>query len=169
MGFGKDGKGVIIREIVDITVGALADNSCIKQTAGGLGSDLNEDFRLIKTEYYIHANGWQAGEGPVYVGVANNELTTTEIAESLTISGPQDRSDRLNEEKATRATWLFGSINASDAYRTPEGTPPQEKSLRWTFTAGDGWTWFAHNNSGGTLTTGLVIRIIAKHFGVWVT
>lgn len=169
MGFGKDGKGAIIMENAQIALSTLADATAIKQTSGGIGGNLQEDFRILKTEYSVFVEGGTQGEGPITIGLADNELSVAEIAECLDLNGPVDRNDRDGNEKATRPVWELVSLNAGDVDNFSDIVQRMEKKFRWTFSDAEGWTWFAYNDSGGTLTTGVIVRIRAKHFGVWVT
>lgn len=167
MGFGKDGKGVIIRENTSITLGTLANGAAIKATGGQLA--ITEDFRIIKTEYLISFEGKTADENIITIGLADNELSVTEIAECLAVDGPLDRNDHLKNEQVMRPVWELAQLGAGTNGVIPDTGLPGERNLRWTFSDTDGWTWFAYNESGAALTTGTVVRIRAKHFGVWVT
>lgn len=168
MGFGKDGKGAIIYENAQIALSTLADAAAIKQTSGGIGGNLGEDFRILKTEYSVFVEGFTNDEGPITFGIADNELSVTEIAETLNLLGPLARNDRDGQEKSERAVFEYGQVMANSSVQG--GVEPRhEKTPRWTFSDTDGWTWFAYNDSGAALTTGTILRIRAKHFGVWVT
>ncbi len=174
MGFGKDGKGVIMRESATITVGALASGAVVKHTGGV--SLQTTSFRILKTEYFISQNAAFAAEGDeVIIGIANGALSTAEIAASVTNNGPGDRNDTPEADVSERAVFLVGpQIKETQTATTGYGEPmpnngmPMEFSLRWTFTPTEGWDWFAFNPLSGALTTGAVFLITAKHFGVWV-
>ncbi len=165
MGFGKDGKGAIIYEKNIITLGALA-NATTKKADGQIA--LTEDFRLIKSEIMVVAQGVAAGDAPLCFGIADNELTEAEIAEVMEQSGPVDKNDNLRSERAMRPVWPLMYLGDGDEADVPQDGI-YEKVLRWTFSDADGWVFFIHNDTGGALTTGAVVRFRAKHFGVWVT
>lgn len=166
-GFGKDGKGVILNERAVITLGALG-SSVTKKSDSQL--TFGEDFRLIKSEYWVAYEGLTAGETPIIIGIADNELSVTEIAECLA-AAPVDRNDNLGNEQAHRPVFPFAVIpDHNDGIRGALNNGKAiEKTLRWTFSDTEGFTLFAHNDTGATLTTGGIIRIRAKHYGVWVT
>lgn len=169
MGFGKDGDGAIIYENVQIALSTLADSAAIKQTSGGVGSSLEEDFRVFKTEYDIHIEGG-ADEDFVTIGICDNELSVTEIAETLNLNGPVDRNDRDSVEKSERAVFEFGhKRGAGDDGEKFVPRMSHSWGKGWTFSDTDGWAWFAYNDSGAALPTGTIIRIRAKHFGKWLT
>ncbi len=167
MGFGKDGKGQIIHELDTITLGTLASATALLADGGGVS--MADDFRILKTEYYVGLNETiAAGDGPIFFGICDGELTITEIAEQLNQTGPLNRNDNARSEQAMRPIWLlevFGpnSEQGQGNWRKGECKP------RWTFSNPEGWNWFAFNQSGGVLVTGNVLRFRAKSFGVWVS
>ncbi len=169
MGFGKDGKGAIIRENVTITVGGLAAVAVIK----GTSLSISEDFRILKTEYFISQSGnWGAVGDEVIIGFADDELSVGEIAECLNVDGPVDRNDRLAEERVMRAVWSLIDLKGDSTtvvMQPPNDGKFMEHKPRWTFSNPEGWTWFAYNPLSGALTAGAVFIINAKYFGVWVT
>ncbi len=170
MGFGKDGKGVIIRSYDTITLGALGAPAVKKQDNALV---LGEDFRMIKSEIYAHLFGaaFVEGDGPLLIGIANNELTATEIDECLAVDGPLDRNDRLSEERAMRAVFPLFLMPNDVGNNLVEGNygKPHTDTIRWTFSNPEGWTVFAGNIGTGALTTGGVIILQQKYYGVWVT
>ncbi len=169
MGFGKDGKGAILTHADILTLSTLAANTALKQ-ANPL--NLDEDFRLIKMELSATLTGLTSGEGPIHMYLVNDELSVAEVAECLTNAGPQDRNDRLQQERAERAVFLIGQFPGIAANEALLGADGQEgiieKTIRWTFSNPEGWAIVAFNQSGATLTTGGVIRMVMKYFGVWV-
>lgn len=172
MGFGKQGTGEILHERATLTIGGLAAAAAIKSTAGLL-DNLLDDFRIIKTEYLISQVGnWGAVGDEIYFGICNGELTVAEIAANIVSNGPQNRNDRGRQESSMRAVWVLGQLKGSSTTIVEDvldGGKVQEKTLRWTFSNPEGWSWFAFNPLTGALTTGAVFSITAKHFGVWVS
>ncbi len=166
MGFGKDGKGQIVLETNVVTLGTLADNTAI--LADG-SITIGEDFRILKTEYFVGLNeAVAAGDGPIYFGICDGELSEAEIAEVMVQAGPLNRNDNVRSEQAMRPLWLlevFGPNSETGQGNWRKG----EKNVRWTFSNPEAWNFFAFNQSGGALVTGNILRYRAKHFGVWVT
>ncbi len=172
MGFGKDGKGAIIRENASQAIGALAAGGVIK-----IDTDLalEEDFRVLKQEIICQVHGLTAGQGKgMILGLADNELTTTEIGECIGVNGPNDRNDRLKVEQAERMVRLIGAIhsdeltNGTKVQFVDEGRIIKIKP-RWTFSNVEGWTFFIYNRDGAEITTGATCRINVTNYGVWVT
>lgn len=168
MGFGKDGKGMIIHQEDIITIGTLADDTALLQD-NTANLTLVDDFRILKQEYFVgHNESIAAGDGPIYFGVANGELTVAEIAEQLVQTGPLNRNDAARTEQALRQIKLLEVFGPNDqagqgAWRKGTWNP------KWTYSNPQGWNFFAFNGSGGVQVTGLVLRFRAKNFGVWVT
>lgn len=165
MGFGKDGKGVIMHsQAGGDSIASLASGTAVKLTTTG-PSTLTEDFRLIKVELSAAVQNLTDNDGPVMIGLADNELTIAEIAECLQ-ADVTDRNDRLEDEKATRPVWILSTyIHGSEI---ANNGLPIEKTIRWTFSNTEGFCLFAYNASNSTNTTGDVVHH-AKYFGVWVT
>ncbi len=168
MGFGKDGKGVIITETDLITLGTLANNTVLKQDSALV---LTEDFRIISMELTTVLVGNTAAENPISLYLVNDELTVAEIKEAIEVNGPLGRSDRLNQERAERAVFLLGTFTGGGANVHFHGKDGQNtvvnKTIRWTFSSAQGWSIVAFNHSGAALTTGAVVRFLSKYFGVW--
>ncbi len=163
MGFGKDGKGAILRSDHLISLGTLAARASILLTGS---ITLGEDFRVIKTEHFAQLVGGTTDES-ILIGLADGELTTTEINSTLLLNGPTDRNDRDQVDQAMFPVWPLFMIGRD--HPDPNNGMPIEKTLRWTFSNPEGWNLFAFNLSSGSLTTGSSIFVIEKAFGVWVT
>ncbi len=170
MGFGKDGKGVIFTQKDLITLGTLSAATAIKQATP---PQILDDFRMIKMELSALLTGHTVGEGPIHLYLVNDELSVAEIAEAIDAEGPLNRNDRLRTERASRAVFLIGSFGAAGSTEEVHGHDGQEgivtKTIRWTFSNPEGWALVAFNDSGATLTTGAIIRLVVKYFGVWIT
>ncbi len=170
MGFGKDGKGVIIREDDVESLGALAQFSVVKMD----GITLREDFRMLKSEIFAHVDVLTAGEGQgLLLGIANDDLSAAEIAACIVTDGPTDNSDRIKVETANRNVKLLSSAILQDVAGTSRhffgenGSPMITSKHRWTYSNPEGWAFFIFND-GLTLTTGSAVRLVATHFGMWV-
>ncbi len=171
MGFGKDGRGVILRTNEQQTLLTLADGAVKK-----ISSDIviTEDFRMLKAEILAFIDGLTTQEvHGLYLGIANGELSETEIAEAINADGPTDRNDRLPQERAERAVWLISRFQTDGftdlfAFVDDDGAPAIWKK-RWTFSNGDGWSYFVFNNTGSALTTGANVRLLSTMYGVWLT
>ncbi len=172
MGFGKNNTGVIIREtdaLALTTIGALT-----AKIFTGLG--ITEDFRSMKIEVVAHVDGLTAGEGNgLCLGIANGELSATEVTECLNADGPLDRNDRLAQERAERFCKIFATVGLQTAtaaamvFIGKGGSYVLEVKPNWTFSNPEGWSFFVFNNDPAALTTGATVSLAATHYGVWLT
>ncbi len=171
MGFGKDGKGQILYDYVPITLSTLSTKDVISAPSD---NSLTEDFRILKTEYWIQ---WTPAltdgfEGPVVIGMAAGGLTSAEIEEALE-ARPSDTSDYPAIEQVMRPVWpLVNSMFFADgaAGFTASMAQPLHGTFnpKWTFPNPDGWVWWVYNQGSIVLATGGSMFIFAKHWGVWV-
>ncbi len=171
MGKFKD-TGGIINGTSSADLGALAAQAAVKIDA----ITLAEDFRLLKAEVMGTIDGATAGDlnGLVF-GIADGELSGVEIAECLT-AVPNDRNDNLANERAKRPVWTMGMVESFGVetetranIRGESGGPLMVWKKRWIFSDPEGWDYFIFNNGDKTLNTGADCRVIATHYGLWVT
>ncbi len=171
MGFGKDGKGVIMRETRSQTIGTLAAQSGL---IIGTNIPTLERFRMLKTEVLAAITGLTAGEEQgLYIGLADGDLDLAEIEAAIELDGPLGPNDSVTESIAERWQQWLGSAHA-DALETEciflnaEGGYMLNATPRWTFARTKSWNWFLYN-LGAAFTTGATVHIRCKNFGVWVT
>ncbi len=170
MGFGKDNKGVIIRERFTHSLGALVDGD-VEITAKTLA--ITEDFRIIKTELSatIELTADAGAHGSVF-GIANGVLTAAQIEACLELNGPSGPSARPAAEAAERFCKTLGVFqNPSGGLECSligvDGGPLIRETIRWTFTDTDQWVFWVYNNTGVTMQTGNIVNVLATHYGVW--
>ncbi len=172
MGFGKDGKGQIIREfITDGALGALA----AKDVVAFQGPAIAEDFRILKSEVYAIVNALTTNEANgLLFGIANGELSAAEIEECIEAQGPLNANDRVATERAMRNVKILGMGHAEPeagtevTFENEHGGPLLLNKHRWTYHNPQGWDWFIYN-IGGSLTTGGLLQLVASHYGLWIT
>ena len=169
MGFGKDGKGVIIRESKSQSVGTLATKTALLI---GTKIAILEWFRIIKAELTATIIGVTTGEMTgMWIGIADGQWNVAEIKEALEANGPVGPNDVLKEELSDRAVWLLGAVDreigTEAIFENEEGGHTIEKTLRWTFARTKSWNWFLWNQ-GSAPTGGATVQMNSKSFGVWV-
>ncbi len=171
MGFGKDGKGAIIREKVNAAaLGALAAEDGIV-VSGGV--TLGSDFRILKSEIRATVIGLTATEGVgLSIYMANGDLVEADIENCLETNGPTDRNDRDSAENAERWVHLLGvmsrAVGTEEMFENDQGGHILVAKPRWSFSNPEGWKYFVYND-GVVLTTGATVELMATHYGVWVT
>lgn len=167
-GFGKDSKGQILYQDIEVAVGAVSQS-----TSKLLDNyDLTEDFRLLKTEIMMMKwSALTAGEGEfATIFLYDGELTEAELTDCIT-ADPTDRNDNAKLEQSHRFNKPIGSMtnHPNDNTRAVlEGYHPGLSiEPRWTFSAPEGWSIGLYTQVA--ITTGSTFRALLKHFGVWVT
>ncbi len=167
MGFGKDGKGAIIKEFSSLALGTLASNTGLLM--GALA--LQEDYRILKTRILSSLFNHTSGETALSLWHVNGELSLAEIEEAIESSGPVDRNDRIGVERSERYVRMVGAYvpNAQGTTAHLQGKGMIEFNPRWTFSDPEGWDWVVFNHDINGLTTGTVVILEATHFGVWLT
>ncbi len=176
MGFGKDGKGAIIKEKVDFTLGALAGQA--PQLANS-AVQLDSDFRILKSIVTATLTGLTTGEGNGFLlYLTQGDLAVAEVEANIEQNGPLRMGDRDLMEISERWVRLLGTIDGEAVATERMFHNENDGSFlkinpRWTFRRGrtateGGWNWVVYNN-GVTITTGVTCRILATHYGVWVT
>ncbi len=171
MGFGKDGKGVILMEARSQALGALSNGSGILI---GTKLAITDSFRMLKAIGHFGISGLTTQEGSgLLLYLANGNLSLAEAEAKIELSGPLDRSARPEVELAERFVKLVGVTGPPvagleqvviDAF---SNAPVIVTKPRWTFGATDSWNWILYNH-GQNLTTGATISIRVEDFGVWV-
>lgn len=149
----------------EFSVGALTDNAVAKSDL--LGGNLTEDFYWAGSKLTWSARGGTSGEGAVEVGLAHGDYTAAEIEENLEVAflGPLAKIQQEQARRLVRRVGTFPQVSADE--RLNDGVPVVTASK---FVQQDGASpavW-AHNLSGATLTTGLVIIITGHIYGRWI-
>ncbi len=172
MGFGKDGKGVIIVENRNQALLTLAASTGII-----IGTKLVtlERFRMLKAEIRATValvTGTEAKGLTLYL--ADGDLTLAEVEEAIEANGPLGPNDIEKSERAMRPVFRVDDEFSQDGADPIATGAVNLASLiskinpRWTFARTKSWNWVLYN-LGEALTTGSTVRIAAKNFGVWVT
>ncbi len=170
MGFGKDGKGTIIVEDRSQALGTLGNQVAILV---GTKIGILKDFRMLKAEVRASMRGLTAGEGMgLQFGIADGDLSTTELASALLVNGPLGPNDGVGAAVAERWNKVMSALDGDAAsvqalFKNDQGGPMLVVKPRWTFATTKSWNWFVFNGSGSALTTGSTVRIVTKCFGVW--
>ncbi len=176
MGFGKDGKGAIVKESTSLTLGALASEDLVTVDSAVL---LDMDFRILRSDITAVIIGATSLEGVgLILYMAQGILSDAEQEANIELDGPIRLGEKIEEEIASRWVRRVGitdtpTVNETErVFRNKYGGALLDIEPRWTFRRGrtateGGWNWSVYN-SGVTLTAGAVVKILATHYGVWV-
>ncbi len=177
MGFGKDGKGAIVKESFQLNLGNLAAQALV---LGDAGVQLDMDFRILRSDVTAVLSAVTSLEGQgLILYMTEGELTAAQAEENIEQSGPVRLGDQADEEVASRWVRRLGitggpTVNETERiFRNKYNGGLLDIEPRWTFRRGrtateGGWNWAVYND-GATLTTGASLRLKATHYGVWVT
>ncbi len=170
MGFGKDGKGVIIRQDISQAIGTLAAGAGLIITAN---LATLERFRMLKSEIIATIEGATAGElQGMGLYLVDGDLALSEFVASLTAAGPLGPNDAVVAAAAERFSVYAGMVHLTAGeeriFLNETGGAMLEVKPRWTFSRTKSWNWVLFNH-GVAPTTGATVKVKAKSFGVWVT
>ncbi len=165
MGFGKDGRGVIVRMNEQQALGTLGAVTAIlaKNFA------FTEDFRCISVNLDFTMSNLTLGQGPIGIYLANGNMSVAEVAETLTVQGPLGPNAQTENEQAMRPVYRLGVFGHGEVLAEHMHFS-SKRNIRWTFSNPDGISIFAfnHSTSSALSTTDPVVNIMGDIFGVWV-
>ncbi len=168
MGFGKDGRGVILWDNTIFDLNALAGKDVVIATGRHGAGTMKTGFRLIRIDWWI---GWEAqlnitAGGPFLVGLAHGDYTSAEI-EAAIEAVVLGRDDTTEIELSNRIVFPLGVIAPADAVAPI--VISGSTVIRWTFPDPAGWQFWAYNISSTSVASAtIILNLLAKEFGVWV-
>ncbi len=129
--------------------------------------DLNDDLKVIGTDLTWATRDFTAGEGPIQVGVSNNQYSAAEIVEALDAS-PAHRADEIALERSARKVRNVGVFMISNADESlADGRVVRTRKLYWPLAGSANMVIWGVNRSGAALTTGGVIEVQGKVYAKW--
>ncbi len=129
----------------------VGDNLVV--TAGLTGTSAN-GYRCKSVKSVWSLKGLTVGQGPIMVGYAHSDYSTTEIKEAIEASGAIDIGNKVAQEQANRLVRIVGQFSGDAADETLNDGKPLKTKLNWAVGIGDEVSQFAYNDSGAPLTTG---------------
>ncbi len=149
-----------------IGLGTLGAGLVLK-TATKVDATRENGIRIQKLMAAMTFAGKTATEGPIIVGLCSTDLSTTEIAEAID-ADPQKPDDTPASEQVMRQVMPIWVIGTNDTASLAGPYRYEEIPYPWKEVAeGDGLTWFAMNEDGSALTTGMTIEIQGFLVGEW--
>lgn len=158
--------GIVWDDLI-IALGTLASGA-VTQTNSRIDSARENGFRVLRTDYVmgLKYTSSDVTDGPIAIGL-NADASNTEIQEMFD-ADPQASFDRPANEKSSRPAWLLEvmappTLAAEAGLNTARGTV----NIKWSLPEGAVLKWWAFNMDQATLAGGIVVHILAKHYGVW--
>ncbi len=161
----RKGRGRFIALPIEtvISLGALAQDIVASANITGFG---NTKFRVVAADLSWTLNAATATEGPVMVGIANADLSDTEIQEALDAS-PVSASDIIALERMRRPVRIAGTFSLAGADETLNDGKAIRTKLHTVLEAGIELDVWARNKGQATLTTGGLVTVLGKLYGYW--
>ncbi len=166
-----------MKENTSFALGALAGQDLIGAPSA---VQLDMDFRILRSDVTAVLNGMTSLEGQgLILYLTEGGLADAQSEANIEQNGPLRLGDQVEEEVASRWVRRVGitvgpTVNETErVFRNKYGGGLLEIEPRWTFRRGrtatdGGWNWAVYND-GITLTSGANCRILATHYGVWVS
>ena len=155
----------IIYDDVTVTMGAALTKTAVLGTGSKIDSARENGFRVLRTDYWVDFAGKTSGEGPIMVGASVAQDAPT-VAQTIN-TDPQDSSDYGGNAQTKRPVWLLELLEQGETGGPSGRNLKGSFKPRWSAPEGENFDWWAYNMDTATLTTGLLVRIFAKHYGVW--
>ncbi len=135
----------------DVLGGTLAADDV---TVTLIADVFTESRRVLSVLLTIAMEGLTAGDGPIEVGVAHSDYTSTEIEEALEAGGAWDEGNLVAQEQAKRRVRRIGVLTGEETALN-EGQPIKVR-LNWLIATGDTLQFWMRNR-GIQLTTGMEV------------
>lgn len=149
---------------VQMALGNLNDETVIAVDV--FSNPFGEDFFCISADVYCGMRDHTIGQGPIQVGVAHGDYSTTEIADriDLELTDPDDLVQRERMFAKIRDIGMFHGLSTHETLAAGEKIRVPLK-----FSVGDAHDliFWARNKDGNALTTGSVIEFFGKLYGRW--
>ncbi len=146
-----------------LSLGALANDATVSSALTALG--VTEAY-VISADLTYALKGLTGEEGPLRVGLANDDLSVTEINEKLD-ARPTSQADIVAMERSRRPVRDAGTFGG----QTPESVLNEGLPIRTTckfhLAEGKELAVWIRNKSGATLTTGAVLQVSGTMYMRW--
>ncbi len=152
----------------ELALGALNPNAAVSTTETNV---LEEKAWLSSTKLTWAMDEFtpQAGDGPIWVGVAHSDYTTAEIEAWIESSTSWSQGDKISQEINRRKIRQVGVFttppDTATAVVLNDGRPITTK-CGWQLTTGQTVRIWAYNTGLGVLTTGGLVHING-HANLW--
>ncbi len=166
--FTTNTKSGIVYDFITIALSTLGTLTAILGPSK-IDASREMGFRVLRTEYWLEYEGKTDNEGPIIFGLSV-DMTVSQIANAIS-ADPQGRDPEASEANLRAKFPIFPlKMLSEQSTESPGGgnaiISMDVAKVGWSLPEGSHLDFFAFN-LGSALTTGTVIRVFAKHFGVW--
>lgn len=148
----------------NLVLGNLGAGSMVK--ANLLGTDFGEDYFCISMDLLMHLETNTAGDGPLKMGIAHEDLTVSEIAEAITAE-MTDPDDIIAKERARRPVRTVSVFSGFAATETINDGQMKRVKVGWSIGDGHNLDLWAQNDDADARTTGGIVQFSGVLFGRW--
>jgi len=124
-------------------------------------------FRVVSMDLSWQIRDQTPGEGPIQVGVANSNLTNTEIGECLDAT-PTSQTDIIPLERLRRPVRTVGAFNSVSADEVLNDGRMMRTKFHTVLDEGTELEVWARNRSGSSLTGGAFLAVQGRVYGYWI-
>ncbi len=149
---------------VAITLGTLANETVVKQSI--FAAALTRGLFCISADIAWSLDDFTATEGPIFVGIAHNDLTALEIFEALNaeLSDPSNIIQRERARRPVRRSGFFPGLSSREVIN--DGAIIRTK-MKFSVHDESNLALYALNKSGAALTTGAFVKAIGVLYARW--
>ncbi len=148
----------------NLALGNLGAGGIIK--ANLLGTDFGEDYFCFSMDLLMHLETNTAGDGPLKMGVAHEDLTLAEIVEAITAE-LTDPDDIIAKERARRPVRTVSSFNGLAATEITNDGQMKRIKVGWSIGDGHNLDLWAQNDDADARQTGGIVQFSGVLYGRW--
>ncbi len=139
--------------------GALIDANLLSAAFG-------EDYFCFSMDLLAHLETNTAGDGPLKVGIAHDDLTVGEVQEAITaeMTDPDDIIAKERSRRPVRQMFTFNGLAATEVVN--DGMSLRQKVM-WSIGDTHNINLWAQNDDADARQNGGIIQFSGKLFGRW--
>ncbi len=167
MGLGKSGNLDIVWDFVEMAIGALGALTAVNIPTK-IDASRDQGYRVMKAQAAVVWDNKTTVEGPIIVGLAANQ-TATGVEECMEADPQNPNTDGGGQDqfRANRACWPIAFINRTETNGRLDNGRFVDVPIRWSMPEHGNFDCWAYNNDSSPLSTGTLITVALKLFGVW--
>lgn len=142
-------------------MGALNANTMV---TGVLSSTLVSKHFLLSTKLVVAIQTQTAGDGPLVIGLAHSDYSTTEITEWYEAQGAWDEGDKIINEQSRRLCRIIGVFPGVATEEVLNDGNPIKTVGKFNIAEGDTLKFWAYNEDAAQRTDGAVVSFNGTAF-----
>ncbi len=147
-----------------LALSTLADDTVLGVAL--IGANLGEDYYALSVDAQWAIRDLTAGEGPILVGFAHDDLSVSEVNEAITAE-VTDPDDIIAVERSRRPVRKSGVFPVQNTHEVLNDGKTIRTKLKWSIGNDHNLNCWVRNASGAPLTTGAILEITGTLYGNW--